>query len=388
MPVHWDIFLMLDIAHISRMSQWNRQPSGSKRRSEFTDPERLGSYHFPLSQQSNTSRSSEASTSPHSYQEGQIPKAVGAFPLLTPQPGISSDVVGTPIDVSLHASSSKMRLPAPSATSSATYTLPPIPQISPRPASYTPHTGNLPPKFGTDYLSIQTLQRENTDLASAYTQAQSHLADLDTKFQASRAENGKLAKERQRLMGKIEFLEAQLDELEQSIQQTQEHTAAKDAQYSRIVELSTRLQNQFAAESQARKAEQHEWKFEKKSLQSVIDSLKNEVNGLRKVYASYARPANVMPSPIEDNSDDVEGNPNLTAGSSLHGPIAEMEALRRANARMEDALAGVQGDNAQLTECVEKLGSVEKNIQIHLRRVETARGALDALGGKGATAKE
>lgn len=230
------------------------------------------------------------------------------------------------------------------------------------------------------------LQRENTDLASAYAQAQIHIADLDARVQASRAENGKLAIERQNLTSKIELLDAQLEELEQSIQQTQEHTAAKDAQYSRIVELSTRLQVQGAAESQARKAEKHEWCSEKKSMQSGIDSLKNEVKCLRK--ASYAQFTDLTPSHIDDYPNRIECNPDLAAKSLSDGLIAEMEALGRANARMEDALAGVRGDNAQLAEYIEKLGSVERNIQMQLQRVETARGMMDVLDGERATAKE
>ncbi|KAL9075904.1 MAG: hypothetical protein Q9161_001298 [Pseudevernia consocians] len=370
------------------MSQWNHLPSGPKRRSDFTDPERLGSYRFPLPQQSLTSQSSEASTSPPSSQEGQKPKAVGQLPSITARTGISSDVVETRIDPSFHGSSSKMRLPTPSPTSSAPFTLPPLALSSPRPASYTPRSGNLPHKLGTDHFTIQTLQRENTDLASAYAQAQIYIADLDTKNQASRVENGRLVKDRQIMTGKIELLEAQLEELEQSIQQSQEHTVAKDAQYSRIVELSTRLQSQSAAESRARKAEQHEWFSNKKSMQSVIDSLKNEITGLCKAYGSCAKFSNLTPSPVDDDPYVIEGNPSSAAESSSHELIAEMEALRRANARMKDALAGVRVDTAHLAEYIEKLGSVEENIQMHLQRAETARSMLDFLDGEGATAKE
>lgn len=226
------------------------------------------------------------------------------------------------------------------------------------------------------------------DLASAYAQAQTYIADLDTRVEASRAENGKLAKERQRLTGKIELLEKHLEEMEQSIQQAQEHTATKDAQYSRIVDLSTRLQRQGAAESQARKVEQHEWSSEKQNMQSVIDSLKKEVQGLHMAYASYTKFTNLTPLPVDDYPDAIEGNPDLAAESSSDRLIAEMEVLRRANARMEDALAGVRGDNAQLAECIEKLGSVENNMQIHLQRVETARSTLDFLDGEGTTGKE
>ncbi|CAF9919633.1 MAG: hypothetical protein ALECFALPRED_001243 [Alectoria fallacina] len=370
------------------MSQWNRLCSGPKRKSDFTDPERPGSYHFPLPQQSHTSQSSEASTSPHGSQEGQIPKALGQLASLTVQNGISFDVVGTRINASFHASSSKTRLLTPPPTSSGTFTLPPIALSSPRPTSCALYSGNLPHRLGTDYPTTHTPTHENIDLASAYAQAQLYIADLDTRVQASRAENGKLAKERKRLRGKIELLETQLETLEQSKQQTQEHTTAKDAQYLRIVELSTRLQIQCAEESQARRVEQHEWYFEKKSMQSVIDSLENAMKGLRKAYARHAKSPNLMSSPIDNYLDIIEGSTDSVAESSSHELIAEIEALRRTNAKMKDALIGVRGDNAHLAEYIEKLGSVEKNIQIRLQKVENARDTMDVFDEEEATAKE
>ena len=362
------------------MSQWNRLPPGSKRRSDFTDPK---GPHDHLPQQSHTSQFSEAS--PHSSQEGQISKSVGQLPSLTARTEVSSDVVGTPTEAFLDGSSSKRRLPTPSSTSSTTFALPPMALPPPRPSS---QFGNPHHKVGIDNLTIQTLQRENADLTSAYAQAQIYIADLNSKVQASHAENGKLATERKRLMGKIEFLEAQLEELEQSIQQSEAHTAAKDAQYSRIVELSTRLQSQGAGESRVRKAERHEWSSEQKSMQSVIDSLKNEVKDLRKAYASYTKFTNPTPSPIDDYPHGTEGNPDSAAESSLHGLIVEMEALKRANVRLEGALVGVRGENAQLAEYVEKLCNVKNNIQMHVQKVQTAKGTLDVLDGDGAMANE
>lgn len=367
MPADYQIFWILGIVHTSRMSQNDNLPSGLKRRSDFTNPDRPGSYHFPLPQQSHTSQSSEASTSPHSSQEGQTPKAVEQLPSLTARTERSYEMVGPRTNASFHASSSKMMLPAPSPTSSATFTYPPIALSSPRPASYTPHSGTMPHKFGTDHLTIQTLQRENTGLASAYAQAQTYIAELDTEVQASRAENGKLAREQQILTGKIDLLEAQLEELEQSMQQAQEHTAAKDAQYSRIVELSTRLESQGAAD-------QHEWSSEKRNMESVIDSLRIEVKDLRKAYASHANFTSPSPSLFTDYPRGSQGHPKPPADSSSHGLITEMEALRRANARMEDALTGVRGDTAQLAKYLEKMGGLERNMQMHLQRAEAAKG--------------
>ena len=367
------------------MSQWNHVPSGSKRRSDFTEPERPRSYQFPPSQQSHESPSSDVSISPHSSQEGQTPKIFGLFPSFPARIGTSSD---TRADVSFHASSSKMRLPIPLPTTSTAFALPPIGPSSQEPASHPPHSANSSKGIGTEYSTVQTLQRENTDLASAYAQAQTYIADLDTRLQSSRAENGKLVKERHRLTGKIELLEIQLEEQEQNIQQTQQHTAVKDAQYARIMELSTRLQKQGLADSQSLNAEQHEWSSEKRSLQSIIDSLKHEVENLRKAYPGNAKSMNLTQSPnIDTYLRGVAGTPNLAAKSSSHGLVTEVEELKSANARMEDALAGFRGDNAQLAEYIEKLGSVEKRFHMHLETMESARSRFDVLDRGGGRRK-
>ena len=368
------------------MSQWDRLPSGLKRRSHFTDPERLGSYRCPPQQYSHTSQSSEASTSPHSSQEEYKPTILRQLPSLSAGTGISSGIIGNRTDASSHASSSTTRFPTTSPTSSATITLPPIALSSPGPATYTADSGNLPHKLGTDHA--QTLQHEHRDLATAYNHAQIYIADLDTQIQASHAENVRLGKERHRLTGKIELLEAQLEELEHRIQQTHKQTVAKDAQYSCIMDLSTRLQSQGAAESQARKVEQQEWARDKKSMQNVIESLRNEVTGLRTAYARCTGVTSSTPPPTDDCPHGTGGNGNPFPDSSSQGLIAEIEALRRSNARMEDALAGVGSDNAQLSRYIEKLGSVEQSIQIRLQKEGDARGLLDMLDDEGATAKE
>ena len=364
------------------MSQWNRLPSALKRRSHFTDSERLGSYRCPPPQNSYTSQSSEASTSPHSSQEEHKPTTLRQLPSLTVGTAISSGIIGNRTDASSHPSSSTTRFPTISPISSATFTLPPIALSSPGPATYTADSGDLPHKSG------QRPQHENIDLATAYNDAQIYIADLDTKIQASHSENVKLGKERQRLTGKIELLEAQLEELEHRIQQTQKHTLAKDAQYSCIMDLSTRLQSQGAAESQARKLEQQGWAREKKSMQNVIESLENEVTNLRTAYARCTRVTSSTPSPTDDCPHGSGGNGEAFAESSSQGLIAEIEALRRSNARMEDALAGVGGDNAQLARYIEKLRNVEKSIQLRLQKEEDARGLMDELDDEGARVKE
>ena len=280
-----------------------------------------------------------------------------------------------------------MRLPIPLPTSSTTFALPPIEPSSQEP-SHPPHSAIFSKNIGTEYSTVQTLQRENTDLASAYAQAQTYIADLDARLQASRAENGKLVKERHRLTGKIELLEIQLEEQEQSIQQTQQHTAARDAQYARIMELSTRLQKQGLADSQSLNAEQHEWSSEKRSLQSIIDSLKHEVETLRKAYPRDSRSVNLKLSPIDNYLSGVAGTPDLAAKPSSHGLVTEVEEFKSANAIMEDALAAFRGDNAQLAAYIEKLSNVEKRFHRHLETMESARRRFDVLDRGGGTAEE
>ena len=377
----YNVFQELDFVRTFRMSQWDHLPSGSKRMSDLTEHERTGSHRLSFQKQSHTSQSPKASTIFYSSQEGRTPKAVGQSPFLTAAREVSFDVGGR-MDASLYASSSTMKLTTPSSRSAVELALPPITPASPRSAGYVRYSGNLPQKLGADYITIQSLHGENNDLSSAYAQAQIYIADLNTEVQASQAEIGKLVKERQRLMGRIEFLEAQLEELERSIQQSQNHTATKDAQYSRIMDLSTRLQSQSAED---RKAERHEWSCEKKNMQNVIDALNDEVDSLREVYPSYAKDTrftNLRPSLNFDRPNELAVDP------SSHKDPMETEALKHAYTRMRDALAGVRGDKAQLAEYIEKLGSVEKNIHRRLDEVESAKGLLDNIDGEGDKRKE
>ena len=154
-PTDYGAFHLLDVVRISRMSQWDRPPPGSKRRSDFTDSGRPGSYQVSFPRHSHTSQSPEVSTSPHSYQEGQTPKTVRQSSFPTAGSASSSNVVGRRIDASFYASSSTMRRPNPLSTSATELTLPPIAHPSPTPARLTQGSGDLSPKFGADTLILK-----------------------------------------------------------------------------------------------------------------------------------------------------------------------------------------------------------------------------------------
>ena len=188
---------------------------------------------------------------------------------------------------------------------------------------------------------------------SETSSSRTQVMDLDEQVRASRLEIAKLVKDRQRLKAKIDVLEAEVDELQNNMEVSQQHTAAKDAQYSQIVDLSTKLQGQGAADAQHRKAQQEQWIRDKQNMERVIKTLEAEIHNLRtSIHASTAR--------------HVDGSGPLPTPSRMtdHARLGTGEdGLEHANTNTVDALLDIRKQHAHLMECIEKLGSIGKNMQ-------------------------
>ena len=217
------------------------------------------------------------------------------------------------------------------------------------------------PEAWSDDHSLHILQRENPDLISAYSQAQARIAELDATLQASSAEVAKLFKERQGLKAKIERLEAEAEELQSNAEQSQQHTIAKDAQYSQILEFSTRLQTQAMSDSQQRKLDYEKWEHERQAMLQTITNLRAEVRTLRKSYGSVA----------QMQLQGAATGPLATHGSSTSNDLeAEVQVLREANTVMQNTLKKVRQEHIQLSAYITKLEGIGKNVERHLQASE------------------
>lgn len=320
-----------------------------------------------FARQNNTSQSSEESPSPQSSHEGRLPKVADSQPDSGVRPGASFEAILTHLEAPLQTSLAALTLPAPSPTSSTVYTLPPISLPSPRRGSYTSNLGGISYEPGAHDLTTQKLQRENASLVSAYSSAQVRIADLEQAAQASSLDIGKLVKDRQKLKAKIDVLEAEVDELQTGIELSQQHTVAKDAQYSHIVELSTKLQTQAASDTHQRRAEQEQWAYETQEMQNIIATFRSEIQNLRTGEATILISKVVNKDGIADTKGQrLDGASSTTLYAGLR---TEPTTSHLAKSGMEDALIGVRKEYAQLTDCIEKLGIIGENIQTHLQVV-------------------
>ena len=220
------------------------------------------------------------------------------------------------------------------------------------------------PETWSDDPNLQSLQRENADLISAYSQAQARIAELDATLQASSAEVAKLFKERQGLKAKVEILEAETEELQSNADQSQQHTFAKDAQYSQILEFSTRLQTQSMSDSQQRKLDYEKWEHERQAMLQTITNLRAEVRTLRKSYGSVAQMQ-------LQSTDGSSTGPTVTHGSSTSNDLeAEVQVLREANTVMQNTLNKVRQEHMQLSDYIGKLEGIGRNVERHLQASE------------------
>ncbi|KAK4694766.1 hypothetical protein P7C71_g2866, partial [Lecanoromycetidae sp. Uapishka_2] len=245
---------------------------------------------------------------------------------------------------------------------SATYTLPPLSLSSRTTTSTTPPFDKLSSESTTDDRFFQDLQRDDI---SAYAPGKIQVADLDKAVRTSSLDFEKLVKERQVLKAKVDVLEAEIEELQNTIEQSKRHSVAKDTQYSQIVEMSSRLQIQATAGAKHQRLQMDEWSIEKGTMQQTITSLRSEVRMLRRAYNGFSPPTQ---DSFVTSADEMFDGELDDAQSSPIRLAAEVRSLRHANAALKDALEHVREEHTQLMEQIEKLGDVGKKMQTHLMR--------------------
>lgn len=197
------------------------------------------------------------------------------------------------------------------------------------------------------------------------------MADLDKIVQTSSLEIGRLFKEGQGLKAKIDVLEAEVDELQTSIEVNQQQTVAKDAQYSQILELSTRLQSQAGFDGQQRKVDKEHWELEKHDMLQTITALRSEIRTLCNSYGSVPQSNQGYVSREASTPKRTLSGVATAASTSPMDLETEVAILRHANSTLEDTLTKVRQEHAQLYEHVKRLGGLSRNIQRHLQAAST-----------------
>lgn len=357
------------------MNQHGRVPSGSKSRSDTEDEGHPAVLPAPFPRQLRNSETSKQSAISHLAYDAHLSKFSDPAPLPPIQTQVSLEAVLTHISAPLQAPHPGCALPYSSTERSTVFTLPPLTLSAPKSASFTSHSDMSQAETWADDPTLQSLQRENTDLDSAYSQAQARIAELDAALQASSVEVAKLFKERQGLKAKVEILEAEVEELQNNTEQSQQHTFAKDAQYSQILEFSTRLQNQAMSDSQQRKLDYEKWEHERQAMLQTITNLRAEVRTQRKSYGN-------VPQMQLQRAEGITTGPNATHGSSTSNDLeAEVQILREANTVMQNTLNKVRQEHSQLSDYIEKLEGIGRNVQRHLQASQIVKGTPHVARG-------
>ena len=346
---------------VGKMNQHDRISSGSKTRTDTGDNGQPGVRPAVFSRHVRNMEASKQSAISYLAYDPHLSKPPDAAPLPPIHTQVSFESVLTQISAPLQAPHSRRALPFSSTERSTVFTLPPLTLSPPKSASFTSHSDMSQQETWFDDTNLQGLQRENADLISAYSQAQARIAELDATLQASTAEVAKLFKERQGMKAKIEILEAEAEELQGNAEQSQQHTFAKDAQYSQILEFSTRLQTQAMSDSQQRKLDYEKWEHERQAMLQTITNLRAEVRSLRKSFGSVAQ------MQLQSAEGSTIG-PTVTHVSGTSNDLeAEVQILREANAVMQNTLDKVRQEHIELSKYLERLEGIGRNVERHLQ---------------------
>lgn len=135
----------------------------------------------------------------------------------------------------------------------------------------------------------------------------------------------KLIRECQSLKAKIDVLEAEIEYLQSSIEQSHRHGVADDAQYSQIVEMSSRLQTQATSDVQQWGSEKKRWVKDRVDMQQTSTGLKSEVRVLRETCRGLSEPGQVQCKGVATEAEGVFNDYVRT--DSLNGVEAKLRIL-------------------------------------------------------------
>ena len=206
------------------------------------------------------------------------------------------------------------------------------------------------------------------------------------KFQVSDAEINNLAEERIKLQERIEFLETQVEELQQSRDDVHKQSVAKGGQYMKIMAMSSKLQAQGASDFKKWKFEKDAWQQEKAQLLSKVAELEREKGALAPprsaagtsqknspnfTSTSPDTPNHAAQSLVADDTDDAPNN------SSLEILREEIKRLRVRCRNMENALLELRTESEHIDDCIERLGGIGKRIRIKGPGSESTQHSMD-----------
>jgi predicted nucleic acid-binding Zn-ribbon protein len=190
-------------------------------------------------------------------------------------------------------------------------------------------------------IALQTLQREYDSLLQKLERQRTKCATLEKKFEVSDVEINSLTDEKEKLQAQVTAMEYQVDELQESRDESRRQLVANGAQYMRIMEMANRLQTQSADDKKR-------WDVEKSELQQRIKVLEEAmVTGTNLEHPDRSPPSTVLPS----NS----GTPHPSSTETINVLRAEVGRLRIRTQTLETALHTMKEEGRAIQEAAKKL---------------------------------
>ena len=205
-------------------------------------------------------------------------------------------------------------------------------------------------------IAHQTLQREYDSLLQKLDRQRTKCATLEKKFEVSDVEINSLTDEKEKLQAQVVALEMQVEELQESRDESRQHLVANGAQYMRIMEMANRLQAQSAEDKKR-------WDVEKAELQQRIKVLEEAMV----VGTDPDRPGSPPPSIVLAHARTTPSSSNETI-SVLR---AEINRLRIRTHTLETALKTMKEEGLAIQEAARRLAESGSKIE------QATRGVLE-----------
>ena len=257
-------------------------------------------------------------------------------------------------------------LPSPSSMSfTGSSILPPMsPSVYQSKSPKTAHLQELQHQLSTKSLAYQILQGEHDKLLAAFTRSQTRCATLDRKSQASETEINNLLEEQARMQLQIEAYENQVEDLQGSKDEACRQSSSTGAQYTQIIDMSSKLQAKGVEDSKR-------WKEEKKALENEKAEMMAKIERLedgRKVSAlNFSSRQNTLAPQSRSSlfmnfSHNIEPTEDAISSTSIDVLREEIIRLRMINSDTQQDLKGVRGENVHIKEIISMLDGVSRRI--------------------------
>lgn len=198
-------------------------------------------------------------------------------------------------------------------------------------------------------IAHQTLQREYDSLLQKLERQRTKCATLEKKFEVSDVEINSLTDEKEKLQAQVAAMEYQVEELQESRDESRRQLVTNGAQYMRIMEMANRLQAQSADEKKR-------WDAEKADLQQRIKLLEEAmVTGTSEHLDSEPPPSIILAH--------TSGTSTSSSAETINVLRTEIGRLRIKTQSLEKALQVMKEEGMTIQDAAKKLLESGSKIQ-------------------------